>query len=544
MTAPADRLSTLDAEFFFAENDNVPMHIGSVAVFEGPVPTREDVMRLFEAKLPLVPRYRQVVRTAPFQLLRPVWADDQAFSIRHHVRHAKVPAPGRPGQLQAISAKLFARPLDRGRPLWEEWLLDGLADGRWAILSRIHHCMVDGVGGNDLMALVFGTDPDERLPEVTRWVPAPRPSLAGLAADDLRDTVTRPLRRLAAAPGMLRRATAEDALDYGRGLGASAARLAEPSASFLNGPIGPRRRWTWTTASLDELKQIRADRGVTVNDVILAAVTRAFRDLLASRHKLADGLVVRSLVPVSVRRPDEAGAVTNRVAAVLANLPVSEPDPGRRLALIHQQMDSLKHTHQAVGAEILTGVLDFAAPMWLALGTQAMFHAPQPLVQTVTTNVPGPRTPLYVLGRRLTALYPYVPIGNAVRISVAIVSYVGTVSFGITADYDSAPDLDVFVEGIQHGLAELSGQARIGLPDDQNRPVGEVDHLYKVRAAVWLVSLALRHVSGRACPYQAAAERQERDAGDERRGGSSGWAARPCQAANSTPSTTPAARNP
>jgi hypothetical protein len=232
-------MSTLDAEFFYAEHHNVPMHIGSVAVFDGPAPTRADLMRLFEAKLPRVPRYRQVVRATPFQLLRPVWADDQEFAIRHHVRHVSVRAPGGPEQLGAMAAKLFALPLDRHRPLWEEWLLDGLEGGRWAILSKIHHYMVDGIGGNELMTLVFDTAPDERVPEAAPWVP-------------------------------------------------------------------------------------------------------------------------------------------------------------------------------------------------------------------------GPRSPLYVLGRPMTALYPYVPIGNAVRLSVAILSYVDTVSFGVTADYESVPDLNVFAAGIGRGLAQLS----------------------------------------------------------------------------------------
>ena len=457
MSSTMDRMSTLDSEFFYAEHDNVPMHIGSVAVFDGPAPSREDLMRLFEAKLSRVPRYRQVVRTAPFQVLRPVWADDQHFAIRHHVRHSTVRTPGGPEQLRAAAARLFALRLDRSRPLWEEWLLDGLEGGRWAILSKIHHCMVDGIGGNDLMTLVFDTSPDERLPEPAAWVPAPQPSLADLAANDLRDAITGPLRRLAAAQALLRQAKRADVLDYGRGLSASAQRLAAPSAGFLNGPIGPDRRWTWTTTSLAELKQIRATHGGTINDVVLAAITTAFRDLLAERHQLTEGLVVRSLVPVSVRGSHEAGAVTNCVSAVLANLPAGEPDPLRRLSLIRQQMGNLKDTHQAVGAEALAGMLGFAAPLWLALGTQAAFRTRQPLVQTVTTNVPGPRAPLYVLGRRLTALHPYVPIGNAVRLSVAILSYVDTVSFGVTADVGCAADLDVFTAGIQHGLAELSG---------------------------------------------------------------------------------------
>jgi hypothetical protein len=364
MSHTLDRMSTLDAEFLYAEHHNVPMHMGSVAVFDGPAPARAEFMRLFEAKLPRVPRYRQVVQAAPFQLLRPVWSDDQEFAVRHHVRHASVAAPGGPEQLQAMAARLFALPLDRHRPLWQEWLLDGLEGGRWAIVSKIHHCMADGIGGKDLMTLVFDTDPDERVPVAAPWVPAPRPSLAELAADDLRDAVSRPLRQLSCA--------------------------------------------AWSR--------------------------------------------------FPVRRPGEDDVITNRVSAVLANLPVGEADPVRRLGLIRREMDQLKHTHQAVSAEVLTGMLGLvhgSAPMWLALGTQAAFRIRQPLVQTVTTNVPGPRRQLYVLGRPLTELHPYVPIGNAVRISIAILSYLNDVSFGITADYESVPDLDVLAAGIGRALAEL-----------------------------------------------------------------------------------------
>ena len=457
--AAAERMSALDAEFFFAEHANVPLHIGSLAVFDGPAPSREDLMRLFEAKLPRVPRYRQVVRTAPLQLLRPVWADDQEFSIRHHIRCTEVPAPGGPDQLRAVASRLFARPLDRRRPLWEEWLIHGLDGGRWALVSKIHHCMVDGVGGNDLMAQIFSTDPAEPLPAVARWDPAPPPSLAGLVTEDLRDAMTQPLRRLAAAPGLLHRITGDDLRDYGQGLGQLIRALTEPAADSLNGPIGPRRRWAWTTAELAELKRIRAAHGATINDVVLAAITRGFRDLLSERGELTERMVVRTVVPVSVRGQDEAGAITNRVSAVLANLPVSEPDPLRRLSLIQREMDGLKHTHQAISAEALTGLVGLvlgSAPAWLAFGTQAAFRTPQLLVQSVTTNVPGPRRPLYVLGRRLTALHPYVPIGSTVRISVAILSYTDTVSFGVTADYDFSLDLDAFTEGIQRGLAELT----------------------------------------------------------------------------------------
>jgi diacylglycerol O-acyltransferase / wax synthase len=455
-----ERMSTLDAGFFFVEHENVPMHIGSLARFEGPAPSYRELTQLFEAKLPLVPRYRQVVRTAPFQVVRPVWADDGHFEITNHVRQVTVPAPGGKRQLRDLAAMIFAQRLDRAQPLWEAWLVDGLKRGRWAILSKVHHCMVDGVGGNDLMTAIFELTPDAELPAPSEWSPQPAPTTVELLAGGLREMVGWPLRQLGGLPGMLIQPLLPpaDVVPYSRGLTAGAQRLAAPSASALNGPIGPYRRWAWAAASLAEIREIRGAVGGTVNDVLLAAVTRGFRDLLAARGELSDRLVVRSLVPVSVRHPDQAGEITNRISALLANLPVGEPDPRRRLAVIRDQMDEMKRTSQAAGAEALTGLLGFAAPTLLALGSRAAFQLPQPLVQTVTTNVPGPQFPLYVLGRKLTKVYPYVPIGDNVRISVAIFSYEGRFAFGITADYFAVPDIAVLAQGIRRGLDELRGQ--------------------------------------------------------------------------------------
>lgn len=449
-----ERMSTLDAGFFYVEHDNVPMHLGSVALFDGPAPSHKELTRLFAAKLPLVPRYRQVVRTMPLDILRPMWVDDEHFEIGHHLRRATVPAPGGKRELRKLAAGIFAAPLDRSRPLWEGWLLDGLKGGRWAILSKVHHCVVDGIGGNDLMTAVFDLDPDAQCPAPAAWVPEPEPDMLELMTAGLREAATGSVRQLSA---LLRQPLppTENILAYTRGLASSARRLAVPSAASLNGPIGPGRRWAWASSSLAEVKEIRSAHGGTVNDVLLAAITSGFRDLLDARGELADGLVVRSLVPVSVRRQDEQGVITNRVSAVLANLPAGEPDPLRRLELIRGQMDELKSTSQAVGAELLTGMLGFTVPTVLALGSHAAFQLPQPLVQTVTTNVPGPRLPLFLLGRRLARIYPYVPIGDNVRISVAIISYLERLSFGITADRDAVPDLAVLAKGIRRGLAGL-----------------------------------------------------------------------------------------
>jgi diacylglycerol O-acyltransferase len=371
-----ERMSTPDAGFFFVEHENVPMHLGSLALFEGPPPAYGDLVRLFAAKLPLVPRYRQVVRTTPLNIFRPAWADDEHFEIGYHLRHAAVPKPGGDDQLRNLAARIYAQRLDRARPLWEAWFLEGIEGGRWAILSKVHHCMVDGIGGTDLMTVMFDIGPDAERPAPASWEPDPGPSVLSLVSDGLADTLTWPLRQLTGVPGFFRqqlRAPGELA-GFGRGLIGSARRLAAPAASSLNGSIGPHRRWAWTTAGLSEVKEIRGSLGGTVNDVLLAAITRGFRDLLQARGELAEGLVVRSLVPVSVRGQDERGLITNRVSAVLANLPVGEADPVCRLALLRGQMDDLKSTYQAVGRPDSHRNAGFrradAAGAWLTRGLQ------------------------------------------------------------------------------------------------------------------------------------------------------------------------------
>jgi WS/DGAT/MGAT family acyltransferase len=457
-----ERMNTLDAGFFFAEHARVPMHLGALALFDGPAPSYQDLVGLYAARLSRVPRYRQVVRTAPLQMFRPAWADDEHFEIGQHVRHAAVPKPGRALQLHHLAGKIYAQPLDRSRPLWEAWLLEGIEAGRWAILSKVHHCMVDGIGGTDLMTEVFDLRPDSGLPvRPPVWQPQPGPALAVALAGDLRDAVTWPLRLLVGVPRLVRQRlpSGNDLGVFARGLGRSARRLMVPSASCLNGRIGQSRQWASTTANLSMVKQIRAEYGASVNDVLLAAITRGFRDVLIERRELTDGLIVRSLVPISIRCPDERGVITNRLSAVLANLPVAESDPIRRLQLVRDQMQEVKQTNQAVGAELLTQMLGAAPPTLLRLGARVAFQFPQSLVQTMTTNVPGPGFPLYVLGRKMLQVHPYAPIGDNVKIAVAIFSYLGELSFGITADSSAASDLDVLAQGIHRGLAELQPAA-------------------------------------------------------------------------------------
>lgn len=451
-------MTTLDAGFFFAEHASVPMHLGALALFEGPPPSYQDLVRLYAARLSRVPRYRQVVRTAPLHMVRPVWTDDEHFEIGHHVRHAAVPKPGQARQLHRLAGEIYARPLDRGRPLWEAWLLDGVGADRWAILFKVHHCMADGIGGVDLLAEIFDLEPDAGQPaQPPRWHPQPEPSLAGALVSGLSDAFTLPLRVLLGMPRLVRQRlpAAGDLAEFARGLTGSVQRLMVPSASCLNGPIGPGRRWAWTTAGLNMVRQIRAEYGGSINDVLLAAITCGFRDLLIERRELSEGLIVRSLVPISIRCAEERGVATNRLSAVLANLPVAESDPIRRLQLVRDQMQQIKRTNQAVGAELLTQVLGATPPTILRLGARAAFQLPQSLVQTMTTNVPGPRFPLYVLGRKMVHVHPYAPIGDNVKIAIAIFSYLNEISFGITADSSAASDIRVLTQGIHRGLAEL-----------------------------------------------------------------------------------------
>jgi WS/DGAT/MGAT family acyltransferase len=452
-----ERMSALDAGFFFLEHDNTPMHVGSVAVFEGPAPAYGDVVRLLVSKLPQVPRYRQRVRTVPLHLGRPAWVDDEHFEILYHVRHTAVPGPGGGEQLRTLAGRVFAQRLDMAKPLWEMWLVEGLQGGRWALISKVHHCMIDGVAGWDLAAALLDVSPDAEHPQPVPWAPELGPPAAWAVADGLRDAIASPLQQLARVPALARNLpTAQEVIDFARGLPGTVRRLRSPAARSLNGPSGPHRRWEWTAASLAEVRAIRKAFGGTVNDVVLAAVTRGFRDLLAGRGQLTGTTVVRSLVPVSVRAEHERGMLNNRVSAVLVNLPAGEDDPLARLKLLREQMDDLKGTRQAAGAQTLTELAGFAAPTLLALGSRLTFRFPQPLMQTVTTNVPGPQFPLYLLGRQLAEIHPYVPIASNIRISVGILSYLGQLFFGINADFDTVPDVGVLSGGIRRGFDELT----------------------------------------------------------------------------------------
>ena len=472
-----DRMSATDAGFYFAETENAPLHVGSVAVFDGPPPSYGDVVRLLLGKLPMVPRYRQRVKTVPLQLGRPLWVDDPHFQILYHVRHTALPKPGNGDQLRNLAGRVLGQRLDMAKPLWEVWLVEGLENDQWAIISKVHHCMVDGVAGTDLMQLIFDLEPDATHDEPKDWTPRRGPGSASLVAGALAETVTHPIRQLASLPSVGEATKVVKRLaESTRTLAATAPSVAKqaitPTARSLNGPIGPHRRWAWSDGHFDEFKAVRTALGGTVNDVVLTAITRGFRDLLAGRGELSsEKLVVRSMVPVSVRRPGEHGSLDNRISAVFVDLPVGDPDPVSRLHAIRGQMDEYKRAMQAVDARSIIAMGDYVAPTLLSLGWRAAMQAGQIWTQAVTTNVPGPRVPLYVLGRRMCSAHAYVPIAGGTRISIGIFSYLNTMTFGINADFDAFPDVDVLSDGIRAGIDELVGLAKeAGAAEDTEKP--------------------------------------------------------------------------
>jgi diacylglycerol O-acyltransferase len=456
-----DRLSPLDSLFLHVEDGVTHMHIASCAIFERPAPPYEEFVDLVAAKLPLLPRYRQKVRFVPGQLGRPVWVDDPHFNLAYHVRHTALPPPGGEAELNNLMARLMAVELDRHRPLWEIWVVEGLTDGRWALISKVHHCMVDGVSGTDLMVQLLDSSRRPGRPrQRDAWRPAPEPSDAALIAGAVTDLLSTPAEQARVARAMLRvprsaGAAVRDIVDGALALGTE---LRPAPASSIEGAIGPHRRWGVARASLDELKAIRTALGGTVNDVVLAAITGAFRDLLRERGEPVDDVVLRSLVPVSVRAAGDS-TPNNQVAAMIAELPIGIADPVDRLNAIRQQMTALKASHQAEATAAINALAVFTPPMLYALGLRStaalLRRVPQRSVHTVTTNVPGPPSALYALGREMLEYLPFVPLSQGVRLGVAILSYNGQVRFGVTGDYDTVPEVQWFCNRIEACVAEL-----------------------------------------------------------------------------------------
>jgi diacylglycerol O-acyltransferase len=457
-----DSLKPLDAIFIDAEDEdkNTSMAIASIAVFQGPAPPQKEVMALIAGRLPLVPRYRQKLRTVPFRLGRPVWVDDPDFDLAYHVRRTALPRPGKRRQLADLMGRVMSQRLDRDHPLWEYWVVEGLAKGRWALISKVHHCMIDGVGGVDLYRVLMEL-PSESVPPEDPPAGSP-PSANSLAAKAAADMAHLPLQ----GAGALGAAVAEPGRTIAQAVGmARAVARFSPSLkpavpSSLSGAIGQQRRYAWGRTSLDDIKTIKREFGGTVNDVVLAAISGGFRALLLSRGEEPQPHEVPSLVPVSVRSPGNEGGFGNQVSATVTNLPVHIADPVERLAAVRAEQDSLKACHEAMIGQALVALGQYSAYPLTSWLVRKAFGLPQREIVTVTTNVPGPREPLYWMGRRLQEIIPYVPIASTVRIGISIFSYGDRVTFGVTGDYAANPDLRVLARGIEQGVAELLLAAR------------------------------------------------------------------------------------
>jgi WS/DGAT/MGAT family acyltransferase len=459
-----DRLGPLDAVFVDAEDEsqNTSMAIASIAVFEGPVPPHEEVLAGVVDRLPLMPRYRQKLQPVPFRLGRPVWVDDPDFDLSYHIRRVTLPEPGRDQQLAELMGRVMSDRLDRDHPLWEYWVVEGLARDRWALISKVHHCMVDGLSAVDLYRVLMDPSPEPPQPVPPGMQADQPPSAVSLIAAAAADMVLLPVREVLALSGAV--TNPGQAIRQAAGVAQAVIRFS-PSlwpavGSSLSGNIGQQRRYTWARASLQDVKTIKRVFGGTVNDVVLAAISSGFRALLLDRGEQPAPHEVPSLVPVSVRAPGDEGSLGNQVSATVADLPVHIADPVERLAAVRSELDSLKASHEAMIGQALVSLGRFSVYPLVSYVVRLAFSLPQREIVTVTTNVPGPRQPLYWMGRRLEEIIPYVPIASTVRTGISIFSYGDNVAFGITGDYAANPDLDIMARGIEHGVAELLLAAR------------------------------------------------------------------------------------
>jgi WS/DGAT/MGAT family acyltransferase len=459
-----ERLSALDNSFLGIEDGASHMHIGSIAVFEsGPFLTSEGgvdierIRRLMESELHRVPRYRQRLRRTPF-FDQPVWVDDERFNLAYHVRHTHLPKPGDDRQLKRLAGRVMSQELDRTKPLWEMWVVEGLEEGRFAIITKAHHCMIDGVGSVQLTGAMLRPTPEMPPPpdEPPRWLPRPAPSDLELVLAELAHRLTAPIAALGTVVRSVLRplAAVADVRDVATSLGASLGTgFSSASPTPLNIEIGPHRRFDWTVADMEELKQIRTRHGGTVNDVVLSVLAGAMGPFLKRRGLDPSRLDFRAMVPVNVRTADTRRDLGNQVAMIVVRLPLDERDPIRRLQRTIEETKRVKHSRQAAGVQLIESLSDATFP---ALMVQfARLTALARPFNVVTTNVPGPAIPVYVAGARMLTCYPLVPLYSNQALGIALFSYAGKLHWGFNADWDALPDLHDLVQAVERELATL-----------------------------------------------------------------------------------------
>lgn len=453
-----ERLTTLDASFLYLERPDNPMHVAGVLVLEPPDGGLDALASLVEARLPLVPRYRQRALEVPGHLANPVWADDPDFDLQYHLRRSAVPRPGTETQLLDLVSRVVARPLDRSRPLWELYLVEGLAQGRVAVITKTHPALVDGLGTVDIGQVLLDDSPEASLPAQGDWRPHRLPGPLRLVGQAVGEYVQRPsvaLETAWQAVGDVRATRARLASAANGAMRAARSALRSAPHSPLNATSGSQRRVAVARADLDDVKRVRKALGGTVNDVLLTVVTGALRDwLLSQGQPVLASTSVRALVPVSVRA-EEDEAPGSRVSTFLVDLPVGEPNPRVRLARLSYAMRGVSQHGRSVGAGALIALTGFAPPTLHALGARAARGLSRRMANMVVTNVPGPQVPLYAAGARMREVFPVVPLAPGQGLSIGITSYDGRVFFGLNADHDGVGDVDVLADLLEQELAVL-----------------------------------------------------------------------------------------
>jgi len=470
--AHCERLSALDATFLALEDENVHMHVGAVAIFDAKPLARPDggldFARIRAQAGPLLARnqrFRQRLATVPL-VGQPVWVDDEHFQLDYHLRHTALPAPGDERQLKRLAGRLLSQKLDLHKPLWELWFVENLEGDRFAVVTKLHHCMVDGIAGVDLMALLMSSAPERGAcePESSRWLPRPAPGRAGLLAGELGRRATLPLALLRAGRRTL--AEPQRTLEHAREAVEAVTEILGPglhaaSPTPLNGPIGPHRRFDWTAMDLGAVKDVKKRLGGTVNDVVLAVIAGAMRDFLARRGVAVDALDFRVQVPVDVRAAGQRGRLGNRVGTLIVPLPVSEPDRARRHRAVVRATRALKGSKQVRGSELLEALGDWTTQELLA---GLLRRTSEGLAFNMTvTNVPGPQAPAYLLEAPMQAIYPVVPLFSHQAVGIALFSYDGRLFSGFCADWDAVPDLHDLVLAVEaefEALCKLAPEGR------------------------------------------------------------------------------------
>jgi WS/DGAT/MGAT family acyltransferase len=461
-----ERLSAQDASFLLFEGPTAHMHIGGLAVFErgslavpGGGVDVEKIRAYIGARLHRVPRYRQKLAFIPFEN-HPVWVDEARLNLNYHVRHVSLPRPGDERQLRELCGRVTSQKLDRSKPLWEAWVIEGLQKDQFALLIKTHHCVVDGISGVDLLSALLSPSAEESYDSPPPWEPHPVPSAAALLVDEVLRGIPRPSDLTRTLGDVLREpervgtritetvSSAWKMIDAG---------LRIPAQTPLNKPISPFRRFGWLTLDMPAVKDVKNRLGGTVNDVVLATVTGAVRRFLKKRRTPLRGLQYRAVVPVSVRPPGELGKLGNQVSAWMLSLPVDEANARRRFARICAATADLKRSKQAEGMVPLARIADFAPPL-LSLGVRAAVRMHP--YNLIVSNVPGPPFPLYLLGARLLAGYPLIPLFEHQGLAVALLSYSEKLFWGFNADWDLVPDLGEFIGGVAESFGELIEASR------------------------------------------------------------------------------------